>query len=46
LKEALGKTNKHLSVLLEVPLLQGTQTQNATVSRLEKHAKVVVDSSG
>jgi hypothetical protein len=46
LKEVLGKTDKHHSVLLEVHLLQGTQTQNATVSRLEKHAKVVVDLSG
>jgi hypothetical protein len=46
LKEVLGKIDNHLSVLLEVHLLQGTQTQNATVSRLEKHAKVGVDLSG
>jgi hypothetical protein len=46
LKEVLAKIDNHLSVLLEVHLLQGTQTQNATISRLESHAKVSVEASG
>jgi hypothetical protein len=46
LKEVLVKTDNHLSVRLEVHLQLENQTQNATVSRLESHARGSVEVGG